>query len=242
MILTFELDWLSSVLWMITRNFYSRNNLIAGDQPESHHAPQTTEGCLRGLVTERNLATIVKMWLTTLVPCPSPVLPLWYSSWSPPFQGYLEYNRQLFVIILVLSTALLHLLLFWKHFQSTEEFFQLFEHISEYIPVLKERTDGCIKYSVCKNFFFNFYSLLLILLLSSEMSLYISNFLFYIRKCDWIIRWKHTALGLFEEVCVTSKTESLRQKCFACLVLGEHVQENHKTTLKRPRSPRNWSC
>lgn len=44
------------VLWMITRNFYSRDYFIAGDQPS-----QTTEDCLRGLITERNLAAVVKM-------------------------------------------------------------------------------------------------------------------------------------------------------------------------------------
>lgn len=62
MIQTFALGWLStSVLWMMARNFYSRNYFIASDQPDSPRAPQITGDCLRGLITERNLATVVKM-------------------------------------------------------------------------------------------------------------------------------------------------------------------------------------
>lgn len=83
----------------------------------------------------------------------------------------------------------------------------------------------------------------MILLLNSEMSFYIFNFLFYIRRCDWIIRWKPAALGLFEEGCVTSKTESLRQKCFVYLVLGEHgehVQENQTTTEVPELGAADW--
>lgn len=136
------------VLWRITRNFYSRDYLIAGDQPS-----QKTEDCLRGLITERNLAAVVKMWFTTLVPCHhlsslcSTPLEVF------PSKGTLSTIDSFLLPSLSCLCPSSSSLLFWKHFQNTEEFFEWLGSISEHILALNEHTDGCIKYNFCLHFF-----------------------------------------------------------------------------------------
>lgn len=98
-------------------------------------------------ITVRNLATVVKMWFETLIPCPLEclVLPLKYSCCSSLLLRYLQYNSLGFVPIF--SLALL-LQLACNHFWSTEQFCQWFEDVIWMYSHIKRTHIGlneCIK-------------------------------------------------------------------------------------------------
>lgn len=157
MIQTFALGWLSSyMLWMIARNFYSRNYFIASDQPDSPHAPQITEDCLRGLVTEGFLSIAVKMWLRTLVH-PFAVLLLKSSLPRVPLSTIDSF-------LLSSLPCLLPFFIFCfseSISKSLKNFFNYLNVFLNIFPVLKEHADGCIKH----NFWINFLNYFIIAIL-----------------------------------------------------------------------------